>query len=497
MAAVMVGEPLYRPIIPYFNHHAVPGHRGGNILVDGHDASERVSIASCTVSGSFFCIPAGYLILMIYSICNITDQSLGTREVKESSVRVVPKNSQDRLIAVFKKVFFCCFTKMETKLIESQTEAGTRRSIGRDSVSESLVSTANTKTASSSIRRMSYVNEAFDAVDDEHVGFSNTEEDDEQFFDWKGVPVEQWLGRDFKAYDSVVKKFKDNGFENTTFISKMTETELKDIGIKSTGQKHFLMEKIKKLPDFEVVVTVPKDVNSWLNTIGLLMYKDNFKQEQITSSKDMEVLKTFTRSKIELELKITKIGHIKRLMHAIAKLRNPTSDERKIFEVRKELDKSKLEKMRESNQEEHDFWDKLLNLRLVPQSTAYGLEEDLKKDLAELRNKWIAIFAVFNAIWMVLIYSLATKGKLLSVANSNPVGLVVLVIFSFVLFIQFIAMIIHRLTTATHFLARAPYLFGDKYNAAYALNDRDIADKNRPISHVESKQKHPGSSVYM
>ncbi|KAH3868292.1 hypothetical protein DPMN_031435 [Dreissena polymorpha] len=145
--------------------------------------------------------------------------------------------------------------------------------------------------------------------------------------------------------------------------------------------------------------------------------------------------------------------------------------------------------MRESNQEEHDFWDKLLNLRLVPQSTAYGLEEDLKKDLAELRNKWIAIFAVCNAIWMVLIYSLATKGKLLSVANSNPVGLVVLVIFSFVLFIQFIAMIIHRLTTATHFLARAPYLFGDKYNAAYALNDRDIADKNRPISHLESKQK--------
>ncbi|KAH3868287.1 hypothetical protein DPMN_031430 [Dreissena polymorpha] len=56
----------------------------------------------------------------------------------------------------------------------------------------------------------------------------------------------------------------------------------------------------------------------------------------------------------------------------------------------------------------------------------------------------------------------------------NKLGtcLVVLVIFSFVIFIQFIAMIIHRLTTATHFLARAPYRYGDKYNAAYALNDR-------------------------
>ncbi|KAH3868284.1 hypothetical protein DPMN_031427 [Dreissena polymorpha] len=98
------------------------------------------------------------------------------------------------------------------------------------------------------------------------------------------------------------------------------------------------------------------------------MYKDNFQQEQITSSNDMEVLKTFSPSKIELELKITKICHIKRLMRAIAKLRNPTSG-----------------------------------------------------GLVELRNKWVAIFAVFNAIWMTLIYTLATQEKLLSVANSNPV----------------------------------------------------------------------------
>ncbi|XP_052268476.1 chitin synthase chs-2-like [Dreissena polymorpha] len=61
----------------------------------------------CLLHGFWFflCIPAGYLILMIYSICNITDQSWGTREVKQRSVRVVHKNWQDRLIAAFKYIF--------------------------------------------------------------------------------------------------------------------------------------------------------------------------------------------------------------------------------------------------------------------------------------------------------------------------------------------------------------------------------------------------------
>ncbi|XP_052265046.1 uncharacterized protein LOC127867732 isoform X2 [Dreissena polymorpha] len=444
----------------------------------------------CLLHGFWFflCIPAGYLILMIYSICNITDQSWGTREVKEHSVRVAHRNWQDRLTAMFKEVFFCCFTRRETRSIESQTEAGVRKPMSRSgSVSESsetntdakTVRTFNTSEDGNSIRGLPRIHEEYDEVEDARVSFSDTEEDDDddKINNEEGVKVEEWLTSDFDAYESVVQKFKDNGFENTIFISKMTDKELKDMGIKSSGQKRYLMEKIKKLPDYDIVADVPKNVKSWLKKIGLEMYTTNFKQEHINSSKDMEILKSFSRKDIQTELKINKIGHIKRLMQAIAKLRNPTSGERKILEVRQRLKKSLLHKMREHQPEEEEFWQTLQNLCLLPQSTAYGLEEDLKRDLGELRNKWIVILAVFNTLWMVLIYTLADQGKLLSVASSNPVGLVVLVVFSFVLFVQFIAMIIHRITTATHFLARAPYRFGAKYRTAWALNDCDMPEE--------------------
>ena len=51
-----------------------------------------------------------------------------------------------------------------------------------------------------------------------------------------------------------------------------------------------------------------KDVSTWLKNIGLEQYKADFEREQIETSKQMEVLKSFGRREIEKELKITKKG---------------------------------------------------------------------------------------------------------------------------------------------------------------------------------------------
>lgn len=47
------------------------------------------------------------------------------------------------------------------------------------------------------------------------------------------------------------------------------------------------------------------------------------------------------------------------------------------------------------------------------------------------------------------------------------VGLVVLVLFSFVLLVQFWAMLLHRFSTLIHFLARVPYLGDIKYTFTF------------------------------
>ena len=49
-------------------------------------------------------------------------------------------------------------------------------------------------------------------------------------------------------------------------------------------------------------------MEKWLAEIGLSQYSKAFRKEQIKTSKDMEVLKSFGRNEIEKELKITKIG---------------------------------------------------------------------------------------------------------------------------------------------------------------------------------------------
>lgn len=52
--------------------------------------------------------------------------------------------------------------------------------------------------------------------------------------------------------------------------------------------------------------------------------------------------------------------------------------ELRVMEVKKRLMVPKTHYLKQVNREEHDFWDNLRNHCLLPQSTAFGLEDDLK-----------------------------------------------------------------------------------------------------------------------
>ena len=55
-------------------------------------------------------------------------------------------------------------------------------------------------------------------------------------------------------------------------------------------------------------------------------------------------------------------------------------DERKIIDTRKAIDMAATHHLRRVNVGEHDFWEQLKNKCLLPSSTAFGLEEDLKRE---------------------------------------------------------------------------------------------------------------------
>ncbi|PVD35423.1 hypothetical protein C0Q70_02385 [Pomacea canaliculata] len=259
------------------------------------------------------------------------------------------------------------------------------------------------------------------------------------------IPVEEWLPPELQG--PYVELFKRNGFDSTLFIAGMTETELKRIGVTSRGHLHYLQAKIGQIPAFEIEYKVPVSVNEWLAEIGLSMYGENFRRNQIRVPKEMEILKSLSRKDIERELGIAKDGHIKRLMYAITKLRDPTERQQKAMRMRQVLDDVSIHYLEETNVEEHSFWEKLLE----------GASSTEK--LAELRNNWLVILGVSNTIWLILISTVASKSEL-TVLGANPLGVSFLFVFGLLFIIQFLTMLVHRLTTVSHYLARAPYRCG-------------------------------------
>ncbi|XP_053386788.1 uncharacterized protein LOC123541764 isoform X2 [Mercenaria mercenaria] len=394
------------------------------------------------------CLPAGYLLLIIYSICNITDRSWGTREGKYGSdSSTVYANIRNQIAKNLRSIFSCCLRKPSVNVQLQET----KRHKEYLQIEEEVKKTEDPKTGGKE------TSDTNDAVE------NTTPEDYETVNEW--LPAEM--------IDKYGEKFIENGYENEMFISSMTDNDLQEIGIKADGERLTLLLKIRTLPDFKIAPEIPTNLSDWLHKIGLEQYKANFMNASIKSKEEMEALKLFGKKEIINQLHIVKRGHVKRLLYAIEQMRQPTKREKKIEKARTALLETRIENCSVELQE---FWTLLIELCLVPQSSAFGSENTLKEKLSELRNTWLVIFALSNILWLILIFTLAEEGHLLSVFGGNPVGFIVIVLFGFILIIQFLAMFLHRFSTFKHFLARAPYFRSSGKNVIYDLHTKPYED---------------------
>lgn len=48
-----------------------------------------------------------------------------------------------------------------------------------------------------------------------------------------------------------------NGFDDTSFVAGMTDNDLREIGIKTTGHCNAMMQAIRLLPEVEIEPCVP------------------------------------------------------------------------------------------------------------------------------------------------------------------------------------------------------------------------------------------------
>ncbi|KAK2159845.1 hypothetical protein LSH36_145g07014 [Paralvinella palmiformis] len=288
------------------------------------------------------------------------------------------------------------------------------------------------------------------------------------------ISVEHWLPVDFRARYAPL--FIDNGYDDTSFISGITEDDVAAIGISSRTHISALMSAIRQLPEIELVPSIPDSVNKWLRDVGLQMYEDNFTRCHIVTTSHLDILRTMTKTDIKTDLGITKAGHIRRLKLALLSLRLPTIVEQELEGVKDEIKSLESRNLASTNPNEFQFWEDLRKARLIPDTAAFMHDLDLKGELwlceklTELRNFVITIYAVGNALWLTLIFTLIDKSAL-RILGTTVLDLVFVVVFGLTIIIQFISMLFHRLSTWMHITARAPYCCRNPYNATWSWRE--------------------------
>ncbi|XP_013390586.1 uncharacterized protein LOC106158988 isoform X2 [Lingula anatina] len=145
-------------------------------------------------------------------------------------------------------------------------------------------------------------------------------------------------------------------------------------------------------------------------------------------------------------------------------------------------------------QNEVVFWKDLIKKYLYPLESDKAHQEQVAKDLKELRNKVTLGIFIVNALFVVVVFTLqlakeATQGVTLpwplkcpgyvgsDTLRLEPIGTVFLLFFGVVLLIQLIAMVFHRLATFWHIIATTKMLATDHVQDALEAVRSLIRDK--------------------
>ena len=108
-----------------------------------------------------------------------------------------------------------------------------------------------------------------------------------------------------------------------------------------------------------------------------------------------------------------------------------------------------------TNADEAEFWIKLIDVKLKPVSVRFqGQIEDLKQSLRSLRNQMLAMLFLVNIMWILLLYTLNFPELEDYGLDSRGFQLLFLAVYGFIIVVQFITLLCHRLVTLVHYLGR-------------------------------------------
>lgn len=286
--------------------------------------------------------------------------------------------------------------------------------------------------------------------------------------------IEDWLDGPYTRY---VKKFKEAGYDDTTFLMGLKEQELVEIGIDNRGHRKKILNEIDRLPPEEIDQDVPEDVYEWLMVLGLQDYWESFEANSYAEPNALADLKLMDKKTLSSTFEITKPGHVKKLIKAIKQLKYPTSGQRKIRQAKLALERVQTYQLAEDAPEEFMFWDRLRKICLLTEQAAFSQSEELHSKLFELRNSALVVFAVCNILWLTIMLAILNQGNKLTIFNSNFLSVAFLIVYAIIMCMQFGTLLVHRISTWLHFIARTPFKPGSRGNKNWSFNDEDLLEE--------------------
>ncbi|XP_072906264.1 chitin synthase chs-2-like [Hemitrygon akajei] len=159
-----------------------------------------------------------------------------------------------------------------------------------------------------------------------------------------------------------------------------------------------------------------------------------------------------------------------------------------------ELKKTTLFTEDSLEEDESLFWSKLIQVYLKPLSEDKYYLKTIKRELLTLRNKALFLYLMINLLWLVgsFLLQLVTDGIISPKLAHNgtvvkneylkiqPLTFVFLAIFAFVIFIQFLAMLYHRVYTFIHWLSHSSTNASQSHNKEILTKAMEDVKKQQP-----------------
>lgn len=100
------------------------------------------------------------------------------------------------------------------------------------------------------------------------------------------------------------------------------------------------------------------------------------------------------------------------------------------------------------------FWTEKISETLTPVPEGLTEAAELKDSLDSLRNNTLIAMLLVNLIWIVLFLSFTIDELKIINIDTEVLVIVFLAVYGVILIIQFVTMLMHRLITISHYIAR-------------------------------------------